>query len=655
MPQIPFLRSDKDKSQSQAPPSPSPPPPPPLNPTPSTSSIDSPQQTSKYHPSRLLRRKPSVSAKTAEAQAQSQSRSQNEIEYPASAPATGSSTASFFEHQQHPLPPTSPRSTNGNAVEERDKFFTYPRRESDSRRPKPTATGEQHSSSASKRSAWVYDRRLTEGDEAVVIIPSGEGREGEVLTGFAGLGMGGKGSSSSSSSGGMKVLDGGIGGSSGLGVFGRSVEDQGYTLYRPPTPPDSAVGSSRASQIYPTALSPPRRPMPRSPKAVSSPDQHQLATSSQDRDRPMTPPSTSMLQTLSAVGGDGSDRRRPSPASGSSGGGDASSPSPSPAPDVDSVETGSALARRPSVTAEWLKRKPSGSGNRLRRKSSFSSLNPSAATVISTISPPLPDTPTRSVRKSLDESPRIRSAMTPTRIRQRTSSFSSTNSDTDPPSSDGEIGLNPTRRRSLLGHASPSRSSSNGRSGDRYEVCVLCVDNRSDKDELEWKVVIRKRASRSSLIQGMTGGPSSPLPLSTESSTAQAPSSASSINLSLALDQPTGKLVFISFPMDIHATPTRARKTQVSSPRTNSSLRPSTPPPPPSQTDGTFVTGSPITPSSSRRKAPPAWPSPKSGYNRSPPSSPKDMFTPRKSRVGGSQLGGALFDKVTNGEQATEE
>ncbi len=162
-----------------------------------------------------------------------------------------------------------------------------------------------------------------------------------------------------------------------------------------------------------------------------------------------------------------------------------------------------------------------------------------------------------------------------------------------------------------------------------YEVEVICIDGREDDgplDELRWEVVIRKQGSNSSII------PSSPQQLSTVASTSRAPPSASSINLSLSLNQPTGKLVFISFPTDLQATPTK-RRPSTSTPRSNV---PSTPP----------RISSPSTPS--RYKA--SYPSP-SGYRVSPPSSPRDMFTPRRTRmVTAAQLDGGLYAKSSTEE-----
>ncbi|MDN8972025.1 hypothetical protein Q0P32_14675, partial [Staphylococcus aureus] len=70
---------------------------------------------------------------------------------------------------------------------------------------------------------------------------------------------------------------------------------------------------------------------------------------------------------------------------------------------------------------------------------------------------------------------------------------------------------------------------------------------------MRWEVVVRKTGSSTS-----GAPPIGPLPLASGSSVAHAPPLASSVNLSLALGQPTGKLVFIALPSDSH-TPTRTR------------------------------------------------------------------------------------------------
>ncbi|KAK4685764.1 hypothetical protein P7C73_g4376, partial [Tremellales sp. Uapishka_1] len=290
----------------------------------------------------------------------------------------------------------------------------------------------------------------------------------------------------------------------------QTLVDTNITHNRPLTPP----------ALYPTALSPPRRPA-----YVHSP----RSNASSDYSSPLLSPQ--ILTTLSAVG----------------------APSPSP----------SDLSAGPSPSAAaWLARKPS-------RKLSTS-------------------------KRKLDDSVQLRCA-----------SSSSTENESAEPDSDGEVGLQ--SKRSII---------KSGNESGGYEVEIICSDSREECDELRWEVVIRKKAPKTAVP-----GSSSPLHLSTSSSTAQAPSSASSINLSLALDQPTGKLVFIAFPMDLHATPTRRRP----------SASIGTPP----------MNGSPSTPS--RRKP---SPSPFRTSRGSPPMVPRDLFTPRRSKqVSASQLDGGLYAK----------
>jgi len=255
---------------------------------------------------------------------------------------------------------------------------------------------------------------------------------------------------------------------------------------------------------------------------------------------------------------------------------------------------------RPIVSSEWLRRKPSSSGR---------PRNPSGA------------------RKLLDGASRIRSA-------------SFTDRESSSADSDGEIGVGvpPSRRRSKIGDGA-------------YDVKILCLDRREEGDEMKWEVSIRRRRLRDGEVNG---APSSPLQLSTNSSIVQAPSSASSINLSLSLDQPTGKLVFIAFPMDLHATPTRRKakekekedekEKEKQKERDSPQPRPSTPPPAPN------LANSPTTPSSRKKGATSMWPSPsKNGVGRSrSPASPRDMFTPRRTRiVSAAQLDGGLYARGT--------
>ncbi|WRT65229.1 uncharacterized protein IL334_002172 [Kwoniella shivajii] len=800
--------------------------------------IASESPTSKYHPSRLLRRKASLNNKSNDTPtftdsdplpSSSQSQSQSPAPSPLFSPSDGSgayvngsntnvhaNTTSRLEPPVSPrrLPssprifPPSPRgfffdNANNNSKEsgntERDKFHTHPRRGSETARqfinsstPSYSANNNNglHSPTSSRRSAFVYNGRLTsEGDEEVVIIPSAQSasktasnhREGEDLsTNLAALGLGSALGADSKfettqtlpvSSSLPKVLDGGLGSGSGNGfglLYKRSDHQThprnpnaeaeaeaeadgygyGYGYNRPPTPPDSAkllnvntyaattTMSTTTTPFYPTALSPPRRPMPRSPRAMANQNQRsQTPTSNYSNNRPETPPSVGMHQALSAVGGPSTTTTKVTNSY------TASTPnlrkysdiSPYPPSSIHDQEyeyehgrrdhtssptPGSGLrqkrrgSEKPKITAEWLARKPSSSSttasplsnhnrkhrpslsvdhDRVRSKSNESPSSSSSSHI-------LPSTPTR--KGSLGESPKIIShhkteieasmradspsiSGTISALRPKIDSSSSNlESDTDALSSDvdgdGQIGLNPRRRSLLLtpskGTQKATTAANTGLGG--YQVIVNCIDNghnsgsnlktdhengeedEDGNDEIKWEVIIKRQSNQSA-----NNTSTSPLQLSTNGSIAQAPISASSINLSLALDQPTGKLVFISFPMDIHATPTRRRRPStvtrsngfgISSPAFNSTgngnnNRPCTPPNQ-IQSESGMDSGLTRTPSS-RRKPPPPWPSPKTEKPISPPGSPRDVFTPKKRgtplRMG---VDGDLLNKVTRAE-----
>lgn len=376
---------------------------------------------------------------------------------------------------------------------------------------------------------------------------------------------------------------------------------------RPPTPPLtlSKIPLAVSPIAYPTALSPPRRSISQSPVAA----QHKLR-----QQKPETPPSISHTLTrgVNMPNADFSDNRYLR----------STSPSPSPASYRASPRPHNhpQLPRVPAVTTEWLKRKPST--GRLRHNTSLSVDNipiPPSHPMASTVTPPRP------VRngekpKVLDESPQIEQRISSSNRNRMVSHSSSTNSDTDGVlSSDGEIGFSSPRR--ILHATTPSRSITrpSGNSSDKgYEVKITCVDDRADNEEMQWQVTIRRPSSKNSLHHS-----TSPLQLSTATSLAQAPATASSINLSLSLDKPTGKLVFISFPMDIHATPTTRRRrgshtqpptlTQTYTPSPKNTFgpnyRPVTPPPIPSTMGAT--TSRPTTAMLSGRKKPAlAWSSP---------------------------------------------
>ncbi|WVQ75344.1 hypothetical protein IAR50_004963 [Cryptococcus sp. DSM 104548] len=638
---IPFGRKgDKDKDKERPPPSSDH-----ISPTAtshaqhhssgSTSSIAD-SSASKYHPIRLLRRKTSVSAP----------RGDGGAEY--DPPVSASSSSSVFESQQaaQPLsPPAKVLSVDKDREgSDHEGFKLFPRKSQSRPRRKSRA---ERPGSASKRAAWVYERQLHEGD-AVDDVPDCP-------------------SSHSSGSGGIGDGDvfGGTGAVSALGFGERDSEDKynintklttdrDYVAGSSPhrrslTPPDSAPPSSSHPFLapYPTPLSPPRRPggaIPSSPRALQSFHAQQKTGAS---GRPSTAPS-SISETLS------SPASRPvTPITASSPLRRAHPPSASPIPPTSPSpikadksptrplsQPSHRTARTPVVTAEWLKRKPSS--GRLRHTPSLSADDiPLPSNPLAYGTPPRP-AKNGSRTKGLDESPRIH---TTTSRERNVSSSSASSVSTDAFSSDGEIGFKSPTRRNISTPTRPPSSSRPAISLDgSYEVQINCSDDRDEMDEMSWQVTIRRRSSRNS---HNTQQPTSPLPLGTTSSTTAAPLTASSINLSLSLDEPTGKLVFISFPTDLHATPTTRRRSRsqsgpqigsrekdkdkvqqmqqyLASPRNSfgAAQRPATPPPPtnrsgpvpPSDSEVGEIerlgngTPRPATPTSSRRKAPPPWP-----------------------------------------------
>lgn len=347
---------------------------------------------------------------------------------------------------------------------------------------------------------------------------------------------------------------------------------------RPSTPPSlSAPNSSSSQPFYPTALSPPRRPMGKSPQPTRS-----------------TPPSLApALATSSSFSAFPPDPR----------------PCHTSSPSIDSAQIRSQAhptipfisqgiegdvdphePKRPVVTAEWLARKPSSS--RLGRKNSKGGEQSATS----------PFAKRRVVQKT-----RAR----PDASRQD-SDTQSASQDSDAEVQPGKVG----KRRSIS-------------TRDGFEIEVDCDDTRwpgdeDDGGEMIWRVKVRRLPKENPRVsEGLAAvspaNASSPLHLSKSKSTATAPATASSINLSLSLDQPTGKLVFIAFPMDLHATPKR----RGSSTRRTSGAGPPTPPLPPSPRD-LFSAGSESrsnsnsTPSS-RIMTPPPLPPSTSGPSTPPP------------------------------------
>ena len=373
-------------------------------------------------------------------------------------------------------------------------------------------------------------------------------------------------------------------------------------LTRPPTPP-SPSSITGSTQTYPTALSPPRRPMPKSPQ----PNRH------------TPPPLAPALSTSSSFSAFPPEKRSHAP-----------SPSlelPSarrPAHRTSSSQGSGSMAdlqeepRKPLVTAEWLARKPSSS--KLQRKDSGGG--------------------DRAAKNGLPLSP-FAKRRAPHQSRARPG-LPTNDSDSQDASHDSDTDANP-------GFLTKQRSMST-RGG--YEVEVTCDDSQwagdEDEGEISWKVTIRRprRVPRqtSSNTSTNTAGPSSigaamnPVQLSSGRSMATAPGTASSINLSLSLDQPTGKLVFIAFPMDLHATPKRRGSATTS--RRSQEARPSTPPTGPSPRDlfsaASRSSSAEASNPPSRMETPPPLPTAESAPRTPPPvlpSTPQNRSSSRLDRT----------------------
>lgn len=288
-------------------------------------------------------------------------------------------------------------------------------------------------------------------------------------------------------------------------------------LQRPLTPPPAE---------FPTPLSPPRRP-PRSPHPPPPPR-------GQPRPDPtgISPPSS--VNGVAATPAhlrhhNGTNSRPGSPESGSDRSKDAK--------EVDGTER---ERTADPATAAWLARRPSSRARRsnnatpdrrLRRVESASSSTQASAS-----------------GDSADE------PITPT-----------VNASPAPPPSSFAPGVFPGPTHQVHPHSAQHlRPRTPDRQG--FDVSVVCT---AKGDEVRWEVVMRRGTTSSS-----DALPTGPITLSNGECNAQAPSMASSVNLSLALDvdQPSGKMVFISLPSD--ATPTRVRSRSISSPRGGSARAP---------------------------------------------------------------------------------
>jgi hypothetical protein len=273
--------------------------------------------------------------------------------------------------------------------------------------------------------------------------------------------------------------------------------------------------------------------------------------------------------------------------------------------------------KRPIVSAEWLARKPSAS-KLVRRDSdgagNFGRGNQSLSPFAKRRTP-------------------VKARTRPEHTRQDSDSQSASQ-DSDVEVNTGFIG----KRRSL-------------NSRDGYEVEVTCddsqwADGKDEEGEMTWQVTIRRprkgvrddganSMASSSSGPGPTTNPMSPLQLSSGRSMTIAPGTASSINLSLSLDQPTGKLVFIAFPMDLHATPKRRGSSSKFTPGPG----PPTPPLPPSPRE-LFTAGSRsqssstgTSPPSTRFHTPPPLPTTENAPRTPPPVLPSTPQSRSASRL----------------------
>ena len=516
------------------------------NPSPSntSNSASNSQDTtppSKYHPSRLLRRKASTKFVVADKAGPDSD---------TSGPPTGSTSSSFGEQQQQQPQQQEVQIIHVPNFSRRGSFEPVV-----STTPRSASSG---SGAGSSSAATGVSSGLSLG------LASGSGSKPPFWA----------------EEDGVVVID--------AGVTSRRMVEFGAPI-RSQTPPIPVTGP-----IYPTALSPPRRPTPRSPPSQTSTtlnSQHWLPS----------PRSGNMIEFLEAVRstpspGPPSPIRHITPSTPSR---SETEPSPSRYP----------VAAEPSirhtVSAEWLKRKPSG--GRLRKD-----LGKGGNEVIDG----------------------------PIRRRPRSPANDVDGGSSGADSDGGDVGERGglARARSTLAE-------------DGYEVEAFCVDRRGDGEEMKWEVTIR-RLRRSNLARSQSHNgemmsnttSTSPLQLSTNPSIALAPTSASSINLSLSLDQPTGKLIFIAFPMDMHATPTRKRTTKEKE-KEKESPRPITPPRPSTPPSAPNLANSPTTPGYRQKGATSNWPSPtQNGVSGDWSRSPVSPRAPRRTRiVSAAQLDGGLY------------
>lgn len=311
---------------------------------------------------------------------------------------------------------------------------------------------------------------------------------------------------------------------------------------RPATPPFLSPSASSNQPFYPTALSPPRRPMG--------------GSSQPSRSNPTSlGPALNTSSSFSAFPPDKRPVHTSSPSIDAFSTRVTAHRSHSSRSHLDEPPAGiQDEPKRPVVTAEWLARKPSSSQLGRQNSNGAETSTRNAQDLTSPFSK-------RRVVRSRPDAPRQ-------------------DSDSQSASQDSDVEL-PT------GYVGKRRSIS---TRDGYEIEVDCDDSRwpgedDEEGEMIWQVKVRRRPKGRGIPGGQTSSnianAASPLHLSRGKLTAAAPATASSINLSLSLDQPTGKLVFIAFPMDLHATPKR----RASSSRHATRPGPPTPPLPPSPRD----------------------------------------------------------------------
>lgn len=574
-----FLRPSSSSNASPGPPQPSPgrSASQTRNRSPSPEPVSTP---SKYNPARLLRRKPSSSQKTA-------TRASIDLQPPVPAMLLPSSEQDSSEHETEE--PRTASSAFFSDIGDRDHLGNGVGLGLGSSEEGPLRT---FGSPRSKRDGGIWS---TQG-VATVLMDAIPDRSPTQQTRSPQLGSEDHDSKTPTTPSSRRIMDPAeLLHDNGLSSQAQMNPAPSHLLDRPITPPSAPPADH---PFYPTALSPPRRPMPK-----SSPRPNRSTP-------PLQPPHLVSSSSFSAFPPDERPRHVSSPSLDSR---DMTRSTASASSSSNSYGNGLIVdladappeqsPRRPVVSAEWLARKPSSS--KLGRKNSLGASRVQAG---------------QQETQSGSPAPRRK---TPQKIRSAQRAYIGGGTDSDSPSisqdSDADVTL-------ASGGIVGKRRSVSTRDG--YEVEVSCDDSQwpgpeDESGELVWQVKIRRQPRPQSNDPSLSAGPSSPLHLSTGSSRAVAPGSASSINLSLSLDQPTGKLVFIAFPMDLHATPRRRGST--SHHRRTAGPGPPTPPLPPSPRD-LFSAGA----ATARPDAAPAPTAPDMEEAPStPPPAPRQPSTPQ--------------------------